>query len=692
MTFEELKEKFGIKLNTAQYEAVQTTEGAVLLLAVPGSGKTTVLVTRLGYMIYGARIPPASILTMTYTVAAAQDMKARFMNIFGGEFADQLEFRTINGVCAKIIGLYERLTGGTAFELITDEKEISAMLSQIYRDIVLDFPTESDIKGIRTQITYVKNMMLTDEEIKLLDKKSDIPFSSVYKRYCSELKSRKRMDYDDQMIYAHRILKRYPNILNDMQNRYPYICVDEAQDTSKIQHVIIAMLSKKSENLFMVGDEDQSIYGFRAAYPEALLTFERDHPNAKILKMEENFRSAENIVIAADRFIQKNVFRYKKHMIATRETGDEVKEIVVHSRNAQYAYLLKVTANCQTETAVLYRDNESAIPFIDLLERYGVPYRIRAMDPAFFTHRVIQDISAVIRFALDPYDTEAFMQIYYKLTTYLNKATATAACALCKEQQMSVWEALEQLDGVNGGTMKSCRSVQTQMYKMLSERADRAVYRIDQLMGYGEYLSRAGIQTNKISILQAIGANEDSPESLLKRLSVLSELVKNKREPDNCHFVLSTIHSSKGLEYDTVYLVDVADGLFPETVVKDPKLAEPEELQACEEDRRLFYVAVTRAKNHLHLFTYKDQDSSFCEEFLQKKSISADMSNINQKAETDFRAFCDRIDHAVKITHKVFGRGVVLSKAEGILLVRFEDGKCRRLSLDMLFQEKLLED
>ncbi len=693
MTFREFEKAYEIKLNIAQKEAVQAVDGAVLLLAVPGSGKTTVLVTRLGYMIYGLGIDPRSILTMTYTVAATHDMRERFCSMFGDDLRENIEFRTINGVCARIIAMYERLTGGSAFELLTDEKEIATLLTALYREIVTgEYPTESDIRVVRTQITYAKNRMLSETELKSLDKTMKIPFSKFYGRYCAELRAHRRMDYDDQMVYAYRILRKYPRILSEIQNRYAYICVDEAQDTSKIQHEIIKLLAERSGNLFMVGDEDQSIYGFRAAYPEALLSFEKDHSNVKIMKMEENFRSDAHIVESADRFIQHNLFRYPKWMKATRERLNPVQEIVLKSRGAQYSYLLKVAANCKRETAVLYRDNESAIPLIDILERHSVSYRIRALDPTFFTHRIVQDITAIIRLALDPYDTDAFMQVYYKLTTYLNKATAVAMVNLCKAGQGSVWDALDLLEHVNGGTLKSCRAMQGQLFKLLSDRGNTAIYRIDKLMGYGDYLERNAINTNKIAILQAIGLHEDSAESLLARLQALSEIVKAKHDTKNCKFVLSTIHSAKGLEYDTVYLADVLDGLFPEKVVTDPKLADPEELKAYEEDRRLFYVGATRAKNQLYLFTYADEMSSFCDEFLQKKQLASGVIAKGTKSEAEFEAFCARFEYGSKLNHRVLGRGLVLSKVEGVLLVRFGDGRTRRLALDVLFREDLLID
>ena len=319
-------------------------------------------------------------------------------------------------------------------------------------------------------------------DVREFDKKSDIPIGQIYRRYSEIMREQQAMDYDDQMVYAYRILRKYPQILSAVQNTYPYICVDEAQDTSKIQHAIISLIAGKKGNLFMVGDEDQSIYGFRAAYPEALLFFEKEHTGAKVLLMEENFRSDANIVESADRFVRKNPNRHEKSMYAARSAKYPVSEVLLRSRKEQYEYLLKVALNCKKETAVLYRENESALPLIDILERRGVPYQVRMPDPSFFTHHIVQDIENIIRFAFDPYDTEAFMQIYYKISTYLKKADAQMLCMLSKRHGVSVWEALDIAGGIYGGTLKSCRSIQTQMYKLQQDRADAAVFRIEALM------------------------------------------------------------------------------------------------------------------------------------------------------------------------------------------------------------------
>ena len=691
MTFEAFKNQYGLKLNRAQCEAAQAVEGPVLLLAVPGSGKTTVLVSRLGYMIIGLGIYPSSILTMTYTVAATKDMKERFCTFFGEEWRDAVEFRTINGVCAKIIYAYERKTGGRAFRLVSDEKESAALIASIYREVTEEFPTESDIKNVRSKITYIKNMMFTEEEIREFDKKSDIPIGQIYRRYSEIMREQQAMDYDDQMVYAYRILRKYPQILSVVQNTYPYICVDEAQDTSKIQHAIISLIAGKKGNLFMVGDEDQSIYGFRAAYPEALLFFEKEHTGAKVLLMEENFRSDANIVESADRFVRKNPNRHEKSMYAARSAKYPVSEVLLRSRKEQYEYLLKVALNCKKETAVLYRENESALPLIDILERRGVPYQVRMPDPSFFTHHIVQDIENIIRFAFDPYDTEAFMQIYYKISTYLKKADAQMLCMLSKRHGVSVWEALDIADGIYGGTLKSCRSIQTQMYKLQQDRADAAVFRIEALMGYGDYLFRKQLKRSKLDVLMGIGQNEPSPLHLLSRLEVLEKLVVSGKSGANGKFILSTVHSAKGLEYDTVYLIDVIDKVFPETVVENPLTETKENLALYEEDRRLFYVALTRAKNHLYIMTYQNEACSFCDEIFQKKSTEQVQTSMKKVSASGYIDFCKRCEKGAEIVHKKFGRGTVLIQHAGYVDVRFDDGKNRKLALAVLYEKGLTE-
>ena len=688
MTWQEFEQQFSIQLNEQQKQAVQTVEGPVLLLAVPGSGKTTVLVTRLGYMIHCKGIDPRRILIVTYTVAATKDMAARFAAKFGPKLAEQLKFRTINSLCVSVLKYYGDKTGKTPHQLLNDEKRIGSILAEIYQRVERVYPTDGDLKNIRTLITYIKNMMLGEDEIEALNEEAECKISVIYREYCSKLKELQMIDYDDQMVYAYVMLKKIPWLLEHFQELYPYICVDEAQDTSKIQHAIIALLAAHTENLFMVGDEDQSIYGFRAAYPEALLEFEQRHRGAKVLLMEENFRSDANIVAVADRFIQKNTLRHEKHMRASRERVQQIKEIQVGTRKAQYAYLAKVAEGCTTETAVLYREHECALPLIDLLERKGIPYRMRNVELTFFTHRVVQDISNIIRLAADPADTELFLQVYYKLNTYIRRQLAQEIVKISQEKQISVWDAAQQCEGVDGYVKGSIRSIQTHMQHLLEEPPVRAIHRITQFMGYQDYLTRSEIKDTKLDTLRILAAMEDTPVRLVERLQELRQIMETKEQDPTCPLILSTIHASKGLEYDTVYLLDVIDGILPDQIPKSLKNAPKEDIEAYEEDRRLFYVGVTRAKNRLLVFTMKNQPSKFCMELLgkesEKKNIGTTVAmgkfqQLNTRpeppkniSEEDYQAFVQQLGEGVIVTHKKFGKGVVVQMDETKVKIAFE--------------------
>ena len=742
MEWKEFETTFSVKLNQQQKEAVQSTKGPVLLLAVPGSGKTTVLVTRLGYMIYCRNIPPESILTVTYTVAATKDMSERFAVRFGEDMAKRLEFRTINGICAMIIQYYGRRIGKTPFELVKDEKATTGMLIKICQDHGMGYPTESDLKNVRTLITYIKNMMLNEEELQKLEEESDIRIAGIYREYCRQMREQKLMDYDDQMLYAYNILRKDPGVLAYFQNRYPYICVDEAQDTSKIQHAIIALLAAGTGNLFMVGDEDQSIYGFRAAYPEALLSFEKKHSGAKVLLMEENFRSNAKIVEAADKFIQKNTLRHEKHMRAAREAGADIREISLKSRKAQYVYLMKAAQECTTgmagmsgseehrgradasvtETAVLYRDNECAIPLIDLLERKNIPYRMRNADLSFFTHRTVLDVQNIIRFAMDPKDTELFMQIYYRLKLFFNKKDALRYAQISQEKDMEVLDAALKYGNLEKYQEDNIRNLKRQMVRILNMPGDEAVNQILTYMGYQDYLKKMGMNANKLETVKLIGSRVESPEKLLERLEELRTIIQEKVSDKDCPFILSTMHASKGLEYDSVYLLDVMDGILPEKVLANPRTASKEELETYEEERRLFYVGVTRAKNQLNVFT-TNKPSKFCSELLGKRNLRENQQKeyagikkwgdyspagtygikgngmyhgygtghgSQKQPGKSYQELADALGEGMIVKHKKFGEGVVVDMEGEHIRIQFGDN-VKNMDLKVLARLGMLE-
>ena len=709
MSYTTFKERFGIELNAQQEEAVQAIDGSVLLLAVPGSGKTTVLVNRLGYMILECGIAPENILTITYTDAATKDMKQRFAKKFGDQYGERVEFRTINGISQKILMFYGRQIGQKPYDII-DKKVQASLFKNIYKHVTKKFATEGDIKNIETGINYVKNMRLSGEQISKL--KTDVEgFSDIYNLYQSELRKMKLMDFDDQMVYALMVLQKYPEVLQYFRNLYRYICVDEAQDTSKIQHDLIELLAGENGNLFMVGDEDQSIFGFRAAYPEALVSFEKRRKDARVLLMESNYRSNEEIVVAANDLIQDNKKRHEKKMVATRPSGGILRQIDVKSRKAQYSYLLKMAKDCDRETAILYRNNESALPLIDALEREQIPYRMKSREMTFFTHPVVTDICDFIRLALDPYNDEAFMNIYYKMGAGISKVNATKAVEMNRRKKPLI-ELIDDLD-ISPYTRKQCRALATHFINMKGESTGKAVYRILNFMGYSAYMDEHGMDSGKSEILQLLANQENDLRAFLPHLESLHETIAETPGNADSNLVLSTIHSSKGLEYYRVYMIDMLDGILPSGPAPK-KNATDTDISLYEEERRLYYVAMTRAKNELYIFTQgMIHTSAFSKKVFDLKPKQKVVDTKNRKHDIgatkrlesyatrfaqslekkkEIEAKLSDYEAGVIVKHKKYGRGVVVDRTDSIAEISFDsESETKKISLEIAIGNGLLK-
>ena len=668
-------------LNPQQRAAVAAVDGPVLLLAVPGSGKTTVLITRLGYMTEVCGIAPESILTMTYTVAATQEMRARFAVRFGEAEAARMEFRTINGVAARIIALYSRMYGRTPPDLLQSESETTPLLLQLWQSINHEYAAESTLKELRTAITYIKNMCLTDAELDELE--TDLEnLPELYRAYQQALKARHKMDYDDQLCFALQILNGAPAVAAAFRKRYRYFCVDESQDTSRVQHEIIRVLAQQSGNLFMVGDEDQSIYGFRAAYPQALMDFEKTYPGARVLLMEENYRSREPILAAANRFVARNRYRRPKTIAPTQGAGEPIRVVEVRRRADQLAFLFAEAQHCEVETAVLFRNHESALPIIDLCERRGVPYGCKAVEQTFFTNKIVRDVADIFALAARPDDADIFLRCYFKFGVPVTRAQALYAAGQARQHGQGCWTALINEDSIRPRTRAAMAEVAAGLARLPRMAADDAVRFLTDQLGYGKYLDKNGMDRAKLAVLEMLGAQEPTPRRLLQRLTELRTIVQEHVTPPGCKFLLSTIHSAKGLEYDRVILLDVLDGILP----AKPELCcrTPAETRQYEEDRRLFYVAMTRARQELVLFDCTAERSSFVQEVLSglpgHRSRPDTVPAGHRPAPAAARKPLPPVDMAAitavgaRVRHAVFGPGTVESAEGGRVTVRFAAG------------------
>jgi len=695
VTYGEYREMYGIKLNKQQEEAVLLTEGNTLLLAVPGSGKTTVIVSRLGYMIKCLGKDYRSILTLTYSVAACRDMKNRYISLFGDENVPQ--FRTIHGICALIIREYERQTGRVAFELIGGEKSVSAMLAEIFLRVNDKYPDPGQISELENCITYSRNMMLTKEQILTsFDTKCNV--IGIMDEYAAEKKKRRLMDYDDQLEAAFKILKQCPTVRDAFRKRYRYINVDEAQDTSKLQHEIIAMLA--SGNLFMVGDEDQSIYGFRASYPRALLEFEKRYENAAVLFMEQNFRSTGRIIQRASALISVNRDRRSKNMFTEAEDGEDIEIMSLCSRRDQYSEICKeaVCVPQSTQTcAVLFRNNDSAIPLIAQLEKCGIPYRYREAECPFFENQAVNDVLALLGVVYRN-DAESLLYVGTRL-----------GCGFRREEIADMCRRLSR--GLFYDILRKSVKMDDSRYTkicvlaavMEKARLKKPAEAINLLYGdncFARFLDvRFGDAASKIGMLTELAYDCDNFSQFREKMSKLRDICSRGSSPDGNCIILSTVHSSKGLEYDKVFIIDVKDGEFP--CMENPERCTEAERETLEEERRLFYVAVTRARKKVCITRYAVEfDSSICAKSIFLRELMRYEAKTFKREPKEFHIPLPSLKEGVdvslfkvgkKVIHRAFGSGVILNVEGDKCAVEFADGKKRYLSISVALQAGVIQ-
>jgi len=666
MTFEQYIEKFNLRLDDRQAEAVKC-DNLCLLLAVPGSGKTTTLVARLGYMIYVKGVRPEHILTVTYTNAATRDMKARFEKYFGGEYSDAVTFKTINSLCNEIIGYYTYITGGSSFELIEDNLPA---IREIYISQTGNWPDEADLKEIQQQITYIKNMLLDKKQIKAITVTEDkISIENIYEQYCSRLSENRLMDFDDQMVFAFRILRKNSRVREYFKNRYRYLLVDEAQDTSKIQHYIIQMLAHGRNQLFMVGDEDQSIYGFRAAYPRALMEFEKTYKGGQVMLLETDYRSDGYIVKAAARFIKHNQNRYEKKMLPAKPETKPVTIDSMEKRQQQYGRVINYLRSIYSgrQTAILYRNNDSALPYLYRLKKEGIPYNCKGMETTFFTGRTVRYITDLIKLSYDMVNTELFMSTYSKTGCYITKKMAETAVNMYENgrSREGIWNCLELLVK-EGSRSRDIKSTASYIRKLKTMSAPEALETIEFLIA-----GKRSIDTEKMYILKCLAAEDMSAEEFLNMLEELKYDIENKAPDYGADVILSTIHSAKGLEYDNVIIADTIDGILPGSEAD------------VEEERRLFYVGLTRARESMMILKYSDCYMPFVylmEKILRKtqpgKAANETFINADVKA-------------GEVIIHKSIGKGTVTAVDGDIITVKFNGGS-RNFSYGFCIKQGLI--
>lgn len=690
--FNVLEDEYSIRLNEQQRSAVLHKDGPAAILAVPGSGKTTVLICRTANLIKNHGINPFNILSVTFSKASALDMQNRFNNLFRDLVPDGIRFSTIHSFAYYVVREYSNITG-IRFNVIEDEKSglnKTSVLKQIYHRVNNAYINEDKLEELVTNISYVKNMMIDEKDIR--SSGITIPgFEDIYKQYEGMKKSNNLIDYDDMLTFGYEILKSSPILLNKYRKRFQYIQVDESQDTSRVQHEIIRLIAHPSNNIFLVGDEDQSIYNFRGAYPEAILGFKDVYRGARVLFMEENFRSTKSIVDLANVFIKENKKRHNKNLFTRKDKGEAAEVISVKDQEEQIRYIISQLKNETGRTAILFRNNLSSIGLIDRLDRSRIEFYVRDFKQTFFNHWVVQDIVAFISLAINSEDLESFERIYYKLNSYISKKSMDYIKKYHKDE--CVFTSMKKCPDIPVFQINRIDKLRESFKGVAYKSPREAIDYIERELMYKKYLDEnteklgysTEITNSMLSTLKSIAEGTGTIIGFLNRLEELQSIIENAKKNKYKDVVtLSTIHSSKGLEFDNVYMIDLIDGEFPSS--GSVKSLESGDSTLIEEERRLFYVGMTRARHRLKLIkvSYKNGERVYHSRFLDEAIMITDKDKIN--ADTVLSHF----SIGTLIDHKIFGKGKIRSINNNVLEINFDVSGLKTLSIDTCIEKNLL--
>lgn len=620
-----------IRLTPSQEEASFHFKGPALTLAIPGSGKTTLLISRLITLVEVNEIDPSCILTLTFSKASADDMAKRYQAL---NAPYKFQFMTIHKFAYGIFKQYNAQTGQN-MSLLEDAGRRFHILNEIYKKYYHQSMTEDEYEAFTNHIGLIYNLKLKREDYANYDFQFDRIFDMV-SDYHIYKKKHKLFDFDDMIFYAIKILKANPNALAFYRDKYPYIQVDEAQDTSKLQFELIELLLGPDQNLFIVADDDQSIYGFRGAFPDYLLSFKDRFKKASIFYLKDNFRSDAAIVYTAKAIIEKNEKRFDKPMspvhAQTRSPYFRVFDDLI-DRNQ---YLLKQLQLTDGDMAILYRNRISALSLINLLSHEQIEFYIKDPPLAELEHWLLQDILGFMNLALIPQDLESFNRIAFKMNGYISREMVQYVNENIRGK--TVFRTLVDIPFLETYQSRTQERLMDQFEQLKLLRPYDAIAFIETELGYLDYLkqntARLGISMNfartRLDAYKAIGKTLKSGFDFITRIDYLKDQLRTISTPSHqARVTLSTIHGSKGLEFGTVFMIDVNDQIFPGFNIQKK--------DALEEERRLFYVGITRAKTRFELLHTRfmngdfNKNSLFIEEFLSQEFTDDALDHIEGK-------------------------------------------------------------
>jgi len=592
-----LENDLHISLNKQQAEAIKVFGKRVLLEACPGSGKTTTLVSRNAYLILCGKTEPSDILTLTFSRASARDMEKRFYSLFGNLIHCPVHFSTIHSFCYGLLNYCSKKQILHVPELLDGKQDGRKLkiIKNIYFSVKNEYLSEDALEEISNGISFVKNKLISPASYKT--EYQDFPV--IFEKYEQFKKTNNLIDFDDILSLAYSLLKSDERICSGYA-AHKFVHVDEAQDISLLQHKIIEILSKNG-SLFMVGDTDQSIYGFRGADPEYIVNIKKIYPDTKIIKLETNYRSTGCIVELSNHFITQNIYRHKKRMDTVNKKGEYPKFIAAKDPKDQICKVIKLlTRGSEKKTAaVLFRNNLSGIPAAHELIKNGISFYMRDNYSGFFRHPVVADVFNFFHFSENPDDINCFKKIYYKMGTPFSK-TCISYIESNAGRMRNIIYTLFDVYWKNREMREHLFRIIKAMKKIRRSKPFKALEIIIDDLYYGEYLKRNSGFSTVFSTLKQLADGTKTVSELKKRLRIIkNEIEHSYRMAGNADVCLLTLHGSKGLEFDKVILIDLIDGIFPSEKSLDNAAAGQRGLY--EEETRLFYVGVTRARDEVFL-------------------------------------------------------------------------------------------
>ena len=619
-------------LNPAQRDAVIHYDVPSLIIAGAGSGKTRVLTSRIAYMIEQG-VAPERILALTFTNKAAEQMRTRIAQMLPDNRARRIRMGTFHSVFSRILRENAELIGFPQSFTIYEPADSRNLLKTIVRELNLaDEKYKPNV--LASRISYAKNCLVTpgaylaSANYAAEDRQAQIPeFGNIYNIYCQRCKHNGAMDFDDLLLQTNILLRDHPDVLRRYQEQFEYILVDEYQDTNYAQYIIIRRLSQLHSRVCVVGDDAQSIYSFRGAKIENILSFKKDYPSAMVFKLEQNYRSTRTIVEAANSVIARNHKRMEKHCFSEGAVGEKIRILKAYTDREEAEMVvsdlrekIRETGDRWSDVVILYRTNNQSAVLEDNLRRRGVPYRIYK-GSSFYDHKEIKDLLAYIRLVINPRDDEAFRRIVNYPARGIGETTVQRIAQLAAAQGSSMWEAVDALvaepaaDAVQRTIARKVAEFVAMIRALSLARNEKGLY------DFGlEIASRSGIlaayraenspeATSALDNIEELlnsmqlfkeqrdaeirggerQADEEATiEEWLQQVMLMTDMDKDDPEEDD-KVTLMTVHSAKGLEYKYVYIVGLEENLFP-----SQRAAESPD--GIEEERRLFYVALTRAK------------------------------------------------------------------------------------------------